>query len=148
MLKNATVFNPESQALERIESFKAGAIAAISCVSVAISLRLIHQAGQIEQLLSTGAIAALSGFLFGITYRYVIRNDANLQLKSGAVIAFGLVRGLGQVELQLSDHSLPLISLALPLAESLLWFILPQILLEACLAKGWLKFFNQGQTNE
>ncbi len=44
-------------------------------------------------LLSQGGIV-LSCLLFGVTYRYIIRRDlGNLQLKSGAVAAFGLVRG-------------------------------------------------------
>lgn len=35
---------------------------------------------------------ALSGFLFGVTYRYIIRQDRNSHLRGGAVLAFALVR--------------------------------------------------------
>lgn len=45
-----------------------------------------------------GGIAWISGFLFGVTYRYIIRSDRNSHLNDGAVLAFGLVRGLALLE--------------------------------------------------
>lgn len=53
----------------------------------------------------SGAIAFFSGLLFGVTYRYLIRSDKNPQLKAGGVLAFGLVRGLTQIELGWNSHS-------------------------------------------
>ena len=60
--------------------------------------------------------------LFGVTYRYIIRSDKNPQLKAGGILAFGLVRGLTQIELGLNSDSTiwPFLVLA---AESLLWFV-------------------------
>ncbi|WP_309232606.1 hypothetical protein [Cylindrospermum sp. FACHB-282] len=46
----------------------------------------------------SGAIARFSGLLVGVTYRYIIPLDKNAQLKAGGVFAFGLVRGLTQIE--------------------------------------------------
>jgi len=36
---------------------------------------------------------------------YLIRSDKNPQLKAGGVLAFGLVRGLTQIELGWNSHS-------------------------------------------
>lgn len=43
------------------------------------------------------AIAAMAGSLFGITYRYAVRRDDNLQISLGVIFAFSLVRGLAMV---------------------------------------------------
>jgi hypothetical protein len=95
---------------ERVESLKAGAIAGIT-LTVAqlpfdiIQMQLFSSVGvsQISDSAVLGwgvslGIAAISGFLFGVTYRYIIRNDRNSHLQDGAVLAFGLVRGLALVE--------------------------------------------------
>ncbi|GAB4525953.1 MAG: hypothetical protein Tsb0014_05760 [Pleurocapsa sp.] len=101
---------------ERIESVKAGVIAAASFAiaestfgliqgAIAISgednLNLIPSVWSIQWLLQLG-IGAVSGFLFGVTYRYVIRDDRNSHLNDGAVLAFGLVRGLALIETEAS----------------------------------------------
>jgi hypothetical protein len=99
---------------ERIESLKAGILAGLSLVlaygitTVGNSLVLVAQVEALAPLQITTvvnlivrvAIAFFSGFLFGVTYRYVIRDDKNPHLKSGAVLAFGLVRGLAPVEVE------------------------------------------------
>ncbi|NET97303.1 MAG: hypothetical protein F6K05_31050, partial [Okeania sp. SIO1H2] len=94
---------------ERIESLKAGTIAGISlfltsgAIAFGNSLFLAHKFELLADLeiialgwnfLFQCAIAFISGFLFGVTYRYIIRQDSNPHLKSGAVVAFGSVRGL------------------------------------------------------
>ncbi|WP_414153323.1 hypothetical protein [Nostoc commune] len=73
----------------------------------------------------SGAVASFTGLLFGVTYRYIIRSDKNPQLKAGGVLAFGLVRGLTQIELDWNSHSTiwPFLVLA---GESVLWFALAQ----------------------
>jgi hypothetical protein len=53
--------------------------------------------------------------LFGVTYRYIIQEDSNPQLKAGAVLAFGLVRGLTVLDIGLN------------ILSKLLPFIDPQI---------------------
>jgi hypothetical protein len=92
-------------------------------------------------LLFSGAIAALSGFLFGVTYRYIIRQDQNPHLRSGAVLAFGLVRALAIVEgrLQESPALLPLVILG---GESLILFAGVRLVLDQALAAKWLKPFG------
>ncbi len=98
---------------ERIESVKAGILAAIifSLVDglvIAVNhyfLFLISaaswQSGQVTStldLLIRLAIAMISGFLFGVTYRYLIRGENNFHLQDGAVLAFALVRGFALIE--------------------------------------------------
>jgi hypothetical protein len=90
--------------LERIESIKAGSLGGmatgiVSGVTIAFDLAIFHES--FHSLLSLSletAIAIVCGFLFGVTYRYIIRTDRNDHLNDGAVLAFGLVRGLAQVD--------------------------------------------------
>lgn len=86
---------------ERIESIKAGVIAAI-VFTIAYVLTIVANSVSIAatggSLWGKIAIALISGFLFGVTYRYIIRTEENSHLKDGAVLAFGLVRGLVFVE--------------------------------------------------
>ncbi|MBD2414421.1 hypothetical protein FACHB389_08120 [Nostoc calcicola FACHB-389] len=88
----------------------------------------------------SSAVAIFTGFLFGVTYRYIIRTDKNPQLKSGGVLAFGLVRGLTQIELGWNSHSTiwPFLVLA---AESLLWFGIAAIALDIAMQLNWVKPF-------
>lgn len=104
-------------AAERLESLKAGGVAALSClfgfgaIALGNSLILARRWDFLASLqfreldlnfALRGTIALLGGFLFGVTYRYAIRQDVNPQLKSGVVLAFGLVRAFGQLDAGLS----------------------------------------------
>ncbi|PSB61670.1 hypothetical protein C7B79_21135, partial [Chroococcidiopsis cubana CCALA 043] len=73
--------------------------------------------------------------------RYIIREDSNIQLKTGAVMAFGCVRGLTQIEmaLQSSQTVLPAIATA---GESIVWFALAAIALSLSIRLGWVKAFS------
>ena len=90
--------------LERIESIKAGSLGGIVAgigygLTIAIERFILSNFSQ--SLVSMGlevAIAIVSGFLFGVTYRYIIRADRNDHLNSGAVLAFGLACGLASVD--------------------------------------------------
>jgi hypothetical protein len=91
-------------ASERLESVKAGTIAALSAsaldglVTLAAS-RLPIGLFPLDRLAVTHVvITGFSGFLFGVTYRYVVRTDRNVHLGQGAILAFGLVRGLSVLE--------------------------------------------------
>lgn len=89
---------------ERKESLKAGILAALSFTlaeGVTILVNGVVLVPQWEQLsllqvsldtdiLLSGAIGATSGFLFGVTYRYIIRSERNSHLQDGAVLAFGI----------------------------------------------------------
>ena len=141
---------------ERIESLKAGIIGGL-CLLFAFGmttgsnflvlapyLQLLNYQYEYVldlRLISSAAFAGFSGFLFAITYRYVIRQDDNPHLKSGAVLAFGLVRGLAQIDMSLNFHRplIPAIALAI---ESLLCFFFTATCLDLSIKLGWLKPFT------
>ncbi|NER82682.1 MAG: hypothetical protein F6K42_24615, partial [Leptolyngbya sp. SIO1D8] len=94
---------------ERFESLKAAALgglcAGITSLGLLSGSRLLTQGTltlRVDSVMSLAGltllvnveIAALSGALFALTYRYAVRQDKNLQLKAGVVLAFTLVRGL------------------------------------------------------
>ena len=85
------------------------------------------------------AIGAISGFLFGVTYRYVIRSDRNSHLNDGAVLAFGLVRGLALIEknLVLSE----LLSLGGLVLQSIICFAIARLVLDLAIARKLIKPF-------
>lgn len=140
-----------NQAAERVESLKAGLVGAVAATGVfgigtlievnhtawfdqtghTLALNLIS-----SSILFQASVALLSGFLFGVTYRYVVRNDRNSHLQSGAVLAFGLVRGLAQVDLT-DAYSLA----GFKLLSSLLLFGVAARLLDWLMQRGWLKQF-------
>ena len=141
---------------ERIESLKAGTLAALSvCVAFAaialvnsqvLATQFASLAGlQIASIdthwLISSAIAILAGFLFGVTYRYVIREDQNPHLKSGAVLAFGLVRGLAQVDVGFSLQGTlwPFGVLAI---ESVGLFAIARFTLDFALQQSWIRPFQ------
>ena len=140
---------------ERIESLKAGTLAAISFMlayAIAISfnsfilavrfqvLARLQAAFEIDLLVKV-AIALLSGFLFGVTYRYIVRSDRNSHLGDGAVLAFSLVRGFAPVEV--TDN---LIQNAWVLSvvgvESLFCFAIARLFLDFALDRYWIKPFS------
>ncbi|MGK7918560.1 MAG: hypothetical protein AB4080_00935 [Trichodesmium sp.] len=144
---------------ERIESLKAGTLAGISlflafgAIALGNNLILAHNFQSLANLeilalswdiLLQGAIAFISGFLFGVTYRYIIRQDSNPHLKSGAVVAFGSVRGLGQVGVGLNSQATlidlwPLMILGM---ESVLAFALAGFVLDLGISQKWIKPFS------
>jgi hypothetical protein len=134
---------------ERLESLKAGIIGGLSLGFACLLTNLINTlllakyfdiltnlqfTGNLHWLVGL-AIAGFSGLLFGVTYRYIIRQDANPQLKAGGVLAFGLVRGLAQID---AGWSLSFVVLAV---ESVLWFVVAAIALDNALRIGWVKAF-------
>ena len=138
---------------ERIESVKAGILGAASfalaeSTIIAISILAanfvreynLNQTIVVDwQLWIQLAIGAVSGFLFGVTYRYVIRNDRNSHLNDGAVLAFGLVRGLALVESNFTLSAL-LASLFL-IIQSVICFAISRSLLDFALARKLIKPF-------
>ncbi|MEH1838677.1 MAG: hypothetical protein V7L20_07885 [Nostoc sp.] len=146
---------------ERIESLKAGIIEGLSvyfAFAIASLLNTLVLAKHFQTLTClqndldwhlwvSGAVASFTGFLFGVTYRYIIRSDKNPQLKAGGVLAFGLVRGLTQIELGWNSNSTiwPFLMLA---GESVLWFALAAlaqpavgIALNVAIQLRWVKPF-------
>lgn len=141
--------------VERIESLKAGIVGGLSMCFTFILTSLLNTFGLVKyfEILASlqsnvnwhwwigGAVATFTGLLFGVTYRYIIRSDKNPQLKAGGVLAFGLVRGLTQIELGWNSNSTiwPFLVLA---AESLFWFAFAAIALDIAIKLHWLKPFS------
>jgi hypothetical protein len=141
---------------ERLESVKAGIISSISLSSAFLLTSLFNGFVLTEYLpiliprqlnlanfevLISGVVAGFSGFLFGVTYRYIIRTDTNPHLKTGGIWAFGLVRGLTQIEIgwNYTGTIWPFLIFA---GESILWFTLAAIVLDLAISLGWLKPFS------
>jgi hypothetical protein len=127
---------------ERLESLKSGIVAGSMAAGTEATLQLVQGFSTVGVLdLGYGvdvAIATVSGFLFGVTCRYAIRKDENPHLSSGVVLAFGLVRGLAQVNGQdLSLSTLPLIGFAV--LESILLFAVAYTGLSVAMRVGWVK---------
>lgn len=165
------------QAAERIESLKAGILAATAaaiggfCLNgiYLFLLAQIHLTPTVNNSLLTdlseefslnltpwlkALILLLSGFLFGVTYRYIVRQDDNPQLKAGAVMAFGLIRGLAQAEAKLDQGQLTTIMVSKVFANAELWqigvgivesvilFALAAVVLDQAIDRGWIKTFT------
>jgi ABC-type transport system involved in cytochrome c biogenesis permease subunit len=141
-------------AAERIESLKAGTLSAFtfslaySAIALANSLVLAEVSVLIRMQITTGfdlllrvAVAWLSGFLFGVTYRYVIRTDENSHLKSGAVLAFGLVRGVAPLEIA-GDILSQFWALGVLGIESIICFAIARFTLDWAIHHHWVKAFK------
>jgi hypothetical protein len=142
--------------VERIESLKAGIIGAFSLglaflITILLNILVLRkyfptlavvapELGDLHFWLN-GLIAGFSGLLFGVTYRYIIRSDQNSHLQAGAVWAFGLVRGLSQIEV--GWHGEVAVAPYLILAsESVFCFAVGAISLNTAISQGWLKPFG------
>ncbi|HLP89456.1 MAG TPA: hypothetical protein VK184_12800 [Nostocaceae cyanobacterium] len=141
--------------IERWESLKAGIIGGFSVglaflgtflvntlINMYFPIHLLRELTNIDfYFFFDGAIAGFCGLLFGVTYRYIIRLDQNRQLKAGAVLAFGLVRGLTQIEIgwNLANTILPFLILA---GESIFWFAGAAVILDTAISRGWVKPFS------
>lgn len=144
---------------ERVESLKVGVLSASVAILVFTILLVINVGlaqwpiavsrlpGSWISLSGSLASVGISGLLFGVTYRYAIRQDTNPQLKSGVVLAFSLVRGLAQVDtgFGITDTVLPFVLMAV---ESWVVFSCDLIILDQALQRGWLKPFNTDQRLE
>lgn len=146
-----TAWLPKSDP-DRIESLKAAVVtgAAAGLAATVIfglrrSIALGVQAGLSSVLTGLGgeafwvgvAIATLSGSLFGITYRYAIRQDDNPQIKLGVIFAFALVRGLALVNVAaaLSLRGWPFLA---GILESLVIFATAGATLELAFRLQWV----------
>lgn len=143
--------------IERIESLKAGILAASSftlaygITAIGNSFILAEQFETLADLqnatpvtlLVRVAVAGLSGFLFGVTYRYVIRDDENPHLKDGAVLAFGLVRGLATLE-ERQNLTQAFWVLGVLGIESIVCFLVARFALDWAIHQRWVKPFKSG----
>jgi hypothetical protein len=140
---------------ERIESLKAAILGGLSLALTYCAIALLHSLllptpppafslldvpANITLLIKV-AIAFLSGFLFGVTYRYAIRDDQNPQLKAGVVLAFGLVRGLAVIEGQ-PDITDTFWVWGILVIESLIEFAIAGFTLDWAIQRLWVKPFT------
>lgn len=134
---NELTTNSPSIADMRIASIKAGLIGAggvaiaaslVWIIAITLALPFLAPTSVIEWLINI-AVAFTCGFFFGVTYRYIVRQDDNLHLGSGAVGAFAFVRALAQIEAAWSDTFTPLFWLLLT-GESFLWFAVARYALD------------------
>ncbi len=133
--------------VERIESVKAGSLSGIAAgigYGVIVTIDRSILGGHSLPLISLGlemAIAIAGGCLFGVTYRYIIRTDRNDHLNSGAVLAFGLVRGLAQVDVR-GLEPVQILSNGAVVVESILLFTIARYLLDYALSVRWIAPFK------
>ncbi|BAY75505.1 hypothetical protein NIES25_19500 [Nostoc linckia NIES-25] len=146
---------------ERLESLKAGIVGSFSLFfgfAIASLLNTLVLAKYFQTLVTlqsnlnwhlwvSAGVATFTGFLFGVTYRYIIRSDNNPQLKSGGVLAFGLVRGLTQIELGWNSNS-TIWPFLVSATESVLWFAIAAIALDIAMQIDWVKPFSSKQNSE
>lgn len=135
---------------ERIESAKAGIVGAVvfavtELVITVVNGLMFHLAAEFNFWATNGvelthiAIGLVSGFLFGVTYRYIIRDDRNSHLNDGAVLAFGLVRGLALIERNLVLTEL--LSLSIFVIQSIICFAIARFLLDLAISGKFIKPF-------
>jgi hypothetical protein len=144
---------PPDPAQERWESLKVGLVSgAIGFAGEAVA----PWGASGFNLLINLAIAAVSGFLFGPTYRYIVRHDNNAHLRSGAVGAFGLVRGLALLQgetgpllrLWSQQHWAELaLTVGGTLGQSLGTFLVSRWLIDWGSDRGWLQRFPMAIVN-
>jgi hypothetical protein len=141
--------------IERIESVKAATVGGLSILAWFVATTffnnlllaqhfplfntLVIDIHDYHYLINAG-IAFFCGFLFGVTYRYIIRSDNNPQLKVGGVMAFGLIRGLTQIEMGLNANNL--LPFAVLAGESILYFGMAALVLNMAIQRNWVKPFN------
>ena len=133
---------------ERIESIKGGiasaGVFAIADIGIVLLNTFTFHISNVELIpvyslqdwLIRAIIAVSTGFLFGVTYRYIVRSDQNSHLQDGAVLAFGLVRGLALVE----GKAISLILLVL-IIESIISFAIARSVLDFALSRKLIKPF-------
>lgn len=151
-METPSTFTPQ----ERWQSIKAALLCGIAAGTVAALLTGLHRwqsLGIPEVWMSLrgglsgwsfwigAVIAGISGGVFGLTYRYAVRCDQNPQLKSGVVLAFGLVRGLALVDVASAlSQGWPWL---VGVAESLLLFAIAGRSLDWAMERHWIQPFGK-----
>jgi hypothetical protein len=154
---------------DRIESFKAGFLGAIASVFAFFAIALMHHflqnfltvhlTGQLISSFELGSplilliklsMIGFSGFLFAVTYRYIVRRDRSSHLKSGAILAFACIRGFATIERDLPALTLlPLTQMAFAIAilllENILWLAIVQSILETSIQHQWIVAFGSAK---
>ncbi len=129
---------------ERLESIKAGILSGLTLAVIAFLGSLINpEFMRIPTIALEVGVAGFSGGLFGITYRHLVSQDQtqNEHLKSGAIGAFALVRGLAQAELfWVYRHNFWAVGITI--VESFVLFGVSALILDFALKLNWIKSFK------
>ncbi|TYQ26391.1 hypothetical protein [Pseudanabaena sp. UWO310] len=171
-MQSSPLITTESEHLsitDRIESFKAGFLGAIASIFAFFAIAILHHllvqtlqpvlTNSPTQLIDSFALArplllaiklsmmGFAGFLFAVTYRYIVRHDRNSHLKSGAILAFACIRSFATIERELSWlMPLPLMQITLAIAilllENIAWFAIVQNILETAIQHKWIAAFG------
>lgn len=138
---------------ERLESGKAAAISAVCGSLLMAPAALLATDSFSPQWEFAHDALALQLFLFGVVYRYAVRQDESVMLKQGAVGAFVVTRSLAAIQVSTECTAMPL-RCGPPLgyldfsmiaqgagwaAESALAFGGAALALEFAFNKGWLQ---------
>ena len=147
----STVASDVDEDAERVESAKAGAVAAAAGTLLSLPLLLSQSSDAVVAAESVAGVL-VSCLVFGVTYRYALRDDlGNEQLKGGVVGAFGLARGLGAADVYLHGSDAARFETwaeaALLAGEGVLVFAFAAAALEAGFRGGFLRAFPM-QKNE
>lgn len=138
---------------ERVESAKAGAVAAVAGSLLGAPAALLAPDRFTAQWEFGADTLAVELLLFGLVYRYAVRSDDNPMLKQGVVGAFALTRALSSAHVGDQCTAMPL-SCGAPLGY-LDWGLLGQLTvslatsgvafgaaaaaLELCFGRGWVR---------
>jgi hypothetical protein len=127
---------------ERLESIKAACLSGLALATIAFLGSLINpEFMRLPTIALEVGIAGFSGGLFGITYRHLVSQSQDEHLKSGAIGAFALVRGLAQAELfWVYRHNLWAVGITL--VESFVLFGVGALILDLALKLNWVKPFQ------
>ena len=127
---------------ERLESIKAGILSGLAIAAIAgIGAVVNPEFMRLPTIALDISIAGFSGGLFGITYRHLVSQGQDEHLKSGAIGAFALVRGLAQAEL-FWVYRENLWAVGIAIVESFVMFGVAALLLDFALKAQWIQPFN------
>ncbi|MGA1357147.1 MAG: hypothetical protein ACO35Q_10795 [Prochlorothrix sp.] len=142
---------------ERIESLKVGLTGAIAAVVATLLWQAVIQTWIAPRLAFVlvapgvdwgswfgwvqGAGIALTGLMFGVTYRYIVRQEVSPHLRSGAIAAFVLVRSLARLDSPQMLHwpEPEAVAFVLQGTESMILFGFSALVLNLGFALGQLK---------
>jgi hypothetical protein len=129
---------------ERLESIKAALFCGSTLATIALFGSGINpEFMRIPTIALEVGVAGFSGGLFGITYRHLVSQSQDEHLKSGAIGAFALVRGLAQAELfWVYRHNLWAVGISI--VESFVLFGVGAFILDFAFKLNWIKPFRSG----
>ncbi|ERN10775.1 uncharacterized protein LOC18438957 [Amborella trichopoda] len=132
---------------ERLESVKASLVSSFVGLIASLPVSFSRPVSGLQLSLHL-AFAFVGCALFGVTFRYAVRRDLdNIQLKTGTVTAFGLIKGLAGLEAGLPPNfdGEKLWSLAyegaLLVSENIFIFLFASIALDFCFKTSLLSPF-------